>query len=131
MLRGFLFFNSLRQAVKQSSAYHIKRKNSLSKTKIKQSSNQKPKSIRPNIVHMKTIIKCFKKKDHEYERVRKRFCVHNTQIRTLNTFQINQQQQACGTDKYENAHTQAFAIDLSRSRAFYFQNVLKTEDLRL
>ena len=32
------------------------------------------------------------------------------------TFQINQQQQACETDKYKNARTQAFAIDFSRRR---------------
>ena len=35
---------------------------------------------------------------------------------TLNTFQINQQQQAYGTDKYDNAYTQAFAIEFSRRR---------------
>ena len=35
---------------------------------------------------------------------------------TWNTFQINQQQQACGSDKYRNAHTQDFAIELSGRR---------------
>ena len=30
---------------------------------------------------------------------------------TSNNFHINQQQQACRTDKYENKHLQAFAID--------------------
>ena len=35
---------------------------------------------------------------------------------TTNAFQINQQQQACRTDKYENAHTQALTIEFSRRR---------------
>ena len=33
--------------------------------------------------------------------------------KTSNTFQINQQQ-ARGTDKYDNAHTQAVALEFSR-----------------
>ena len=32
------------------------------------------------------------------------------------TFQINQQQQPIGTDKYENAHTQAVAIEFWKRR---------------
>ena len=35
---------------------------------------------------------------------------------TSNILKIIQQQQACGTELYENAHTQAFAIELSRTR---------------
>ena len=31
------------------------------------------------------------------------------------------------TDKYENAHIQAVAIEFSRRRNFYFENVLQTE----
>ena len=46
-----------------------------------------------------------------------RKCVHNKQkhalTNTSDTFQINQQQQACGTDKYENAYTQVFVKELS------------------
>ena len=33
---------------------------------------------------------------------------------TSNIFQINQQQQPCGTDKYENAHAQAVTIEFSK-----------------
>ena len=39
-----------------------------------------------------------------------------TLANTSNTFRITQQQQACGTNKYENAHTQAFVIEFSRRR---------------
>ena len=61
---------------------------------------------------MKTINKSDKTKDHEYERDRKRNesecnnrqCVYKyTLSNTLNTFQINQQQQAKGIDKYAKA----------------------------
>ena len=33
---------------------------------------------------------------------------------TSNTLKTNKQQQACGADKHENMHTQAFAIEFSR-----------------
>ena len=60
-----------------------------------------------------------KKKNCENERYRKskhnkRQYVHNTQIHTKNisnTLQINHQQQACGTDKYENAHVLDVTIE--------------------
>ena len=46
------------------------------------------------------------------------FSIHNTQIRTNRStaFQINHQQQASGSDKYENAYAQAVAIKFSRSQ---------------
>ena len=38
---------------------------------------------------------------------------HNTLTNTSNNFQINQQQQAWRTDKYENSHMQAVPIEFS------------------
>ena len=40
---------------------------------------------------------------------------------TSNTFQINYQQQACMTNKQENAHAQAITIEFSEGKNAYLQ----------
>ena len=61
------------------------------------------KSNRPNIVHMKTISKNYKKKGHEYERDRKRKHNESKRNKSLCVYKYiehlpnkKKQQQACG-----------------------------------
>ena len=60
------------------------------------------------------------------------YTVHKyTLTNTLNTFHINQQQQAWGTEEYENAHIQVVAIEFSRTLTFYLKNILQTEGVHI